>query len=202
MSSSGIVPINSGPLIIRTYNDLSNNNTYLLQTFDQPVSSNYILITSNNGQLIPTSTPTISSITVGNTLRANTSIFSTIQTSSFTSNSFQTTTISVGDISCSSITAQGTALFRGITQNITSGSVIAVDSNYWGKYIFVRSNENVQLTLLTGLDGVFITIRNSAINSTTTLLNVNGGIRTLSNGATITVMYNGSVSQWYSMTNN
>jgi hypothetical protein len=202
MSSSGIVPINSGPLIIRTYNDLSNNNTYLLQSFDQPVSSNYILITSNNGQLVPTSTPTISSITVGNTLRANTSIFSTIQTSSFASNSFQTTTISVGDISCSSITAQGTALFRGVIQNITSGSVIAVDSNYWGKYVFIRSNEDVQLTLLTGLDGVFMTIRNSAINSTTTLLNVNGGTRTLSNGSTITVMYNGSVSQWYSMTNN
>ena len=202
MSSSGITPINSGPLVIRTYNDLSDNNTYLLQTLDRPVSSNYILITSNNGQLVPTATPTVSSITIGSTLRANVSVFSTIQTSTFASNNFQTTVLACGDISCSSITAQGTARFRGITETITSGSVIAIDSTYWGKYVFVRSNENVQLTLLVGTDGAFINIRNSAINSTTTILNVNGGTRTLANGSTIKVMYNGSVGQWYSLTNN
>jgi hypothetical protein len=152
--------------------------------------------------LDPSTTPTISSITIGSTLLANVAAFSTIQTSSFASNNFQTTTLSCGAITCSSVNAQGTALFRGVTQTITSGSVISVDSTYWGKYVFVRSNENVQLTLLTGSDGAFITIRNTAVNSTTTLLNVNGGTRTLANGSTIKVMYNGTLSQWYSLTNN
>lgn len=202
MSSSGITPINSGPLIIRTYNDLSDNNTYLLQAYEQPVSTNYLLTTSNNGQLVPSSSPSVSSITIGNMLRANQSIFSTIVTSTFASNNLQITNLQCGDISCSSITSQGEALFRGVTQTISSGSVINVDSTYWGKYVFVRSNENVQLTLLSGLDGAFITIRNIAINSTTAVFNVNGGVRTLGNGSTIKIMYHALTSQWYSLTNN
>ncbi len=202
MSSSGISPINSGPLIIRTYNDLSENNTYLLQGYDQPVSSNYLLTTSNNGQLIPSSSPSVSSITIGNILRANQSVFSTIVTSTFASNNLQIANLQCGDISCSSIVSQGSALFRGVTQTISSGSVINVDSSYWGKYVFIHSNEDVQLTMLGGSDGAFVTLRNIAINSTTTVFNVNGGIRTLGNGSTMNVMYHALTSQWYSLTNN
>jgi hypothetical protein len=63
MSSSGITALNSGPLIIRTYNNISSsNNTYILKDYDYPVSSNYILITSTNGILSPSNNIYVSSI--------------------------------------------------------------------------------------------------------------------------------------------
>ena len=65
MSSSGIQSISSGPLIIRTYNDSTSSDvTYLLKDYDYPVSSNYVLITSTNGQLVPSDNIYISSITI------------------------------------------------------------------------------------------------------------------------------------------
>lgn len=197
MSGSGIIPVNSGPLCIRTYNDLSDKNTYLLGQYDYPVSSNYILITSNNGQLVPTSTPTISSITVGSSLRCNQSFFSTVETSTFTTGAFGT-----NSLACSSITVNGPAQFRGLIANITDGSVITLTSDYWGKYVFVQSNENVQLTLISAQDGSFMGIRNIAPNSTTTVVNVFGGTRTVPFGSMLQVMYNSTVSQWYSLSNN
>jgi hypothetical protein len=51
--STGIDPIDSAPLIIRTYNDDSADNTFLLTRYDYPVSSNYVLRTSANGALAP-----------------------------------------------------------------------------------------------------------------------------------------------------
>ena len=202
MSGSGHIPVNSGPLCIRTYNDLSDKNTYLLGQYDYPISSNYILITSNNGQLVPTSNPNISSLTVGVSLRCNQSYFSTLETSTFTTGTFTTTSLTCGPVTCSSITANGTAQFRSLITNITSGSVITLNSDYWGKYVFVKSNENVQLTLLGAQDGSFMGIRNIAPNSTTTVVNVFGGTRTVSFGSTLNVMYNSTFSQWYSMSNN
>lgn len=201
MSGSGIVPINSGPLYIRTYNDLSDKNTYLLGQYDHPVSSNYILITSNNGQLVPTSSPTISNLTIGSSLHCSQSFFSTLETSTFATSAFTTTSLECGPVTCSSITANGTAQFRGLITNITQGSVITLNSEYWGKYIFVRSNEDIQLTLLGALDGTFMSIRNIAQNSTTTVVNVFGGTRTLAFNTTLQVMYNSAFSQWYSMNN-
>jgi microcystin-dependent protein len=64
MSSSGINAINSGPLNIRTYNNSSNNNTFILGNYDIPVSSNLILITSTNGQLAPSNNIYVSSIAI------------------------------------------------------------------------------------------------------------------------------------------
>lgn len=202
MSLSGIIPINSGPLVIRTYNDISDKNTYLLGQYDYPISSNYILTTSNNGQLVPTSNPTVSSLTVGSLFRCNQSFFSTLETSTFTTGTFATASLACGPITCSSITANGTAQFRGLITNITEGSVITLNSEYWSKYVFVRSNEHVQLTLIGAQDGSFMSIRNIAQNSTTTVVNVFGGTRTVSFGTTLTVMYNSTFSQWYSMSNN
>jgi hypothetical protein len=76
MSSSGITPINSGPLTFRTYLDSSADNTYLLGQYDYPVSSNRLLITSTGGLLAPSDNVTVSSITVS-TLNADNSIIST-----------------------------------------------------------------------------------------------------------------------------
>lgn len=70
MSSSGIQAVSSGPLIIRTYLDNSNNNTYLLDEYDYPVSTNRILITSTNGLLAPSDNILISSISVSSIISA------------------------------------------------------------------------------------------------------------------------------------
>lgn len=64
MSSAGIDAINSGPLIIRTYNNSSPNKTVVLENYDNPVSSNYVLITSSGGLIVPSDRVTISSISV------------------------------------------------------------------------------------------------------------------------------------------
>ena len=63
MSSSGISATNSGPLAIRTYNS-GSNKTFVLTDYDIPVPPNYVLITSSNGLLVPTNSPSISSIQV------------------------------------------------------------------------------------------------------------------------------------------
>ena len=69
--STGIDPIDSAPLIIRTYNDDSADNTFLLTRYDYPVSSNYVLRTSANGSLAPSDALTqttmgMSSMTISN----------------------------------------------------------------------------------------------------------------------------------------
>ncbi len=64
MSSSGITPLNSGPLLIRTYLDGSNNNTYALGLYEKSVSSNRILITSTAGLIAPSDNIYVSSISI------------------------------------------------------------------------------------------------------------------------------------------
>jgi hypothetical protein len=64
MSSSGITPLNSGPLLIRTYLDGSSNNSYALGPYDKSVSSNRILITSTAGLIAPSDNIYISSISI------------------------------------------------------------------------------------------------------------------------------------------
>jgi hypothetical protein len=60
MSSPGSISVNSGPFVFRTYQteyidpitqgtEYVDNNTYLVQQYDYPVSSNRVLITSTNG---------------------------------------------------------------------------------------------------------------------------------------------------------
>jgi hypothetical protein len=82
MSSSGIQSLSSGPLIIRTYNNSSSSDvTYVLRDYDYPVSSNYVLITSTNGQLVPSNNIYVSSITSA-TFNSDSGRFSTIYLSS------------------------------------------------------------------------------------------------------------------------
>jgi photosystem II stability/assembly factor-like uncharacterized protein len=63
MSSPGIITIDTEPLIIRTNGNGANNNTYVVKTYDYPISSNYILFTSSMGELYLSDSITISSIT-------------------------------------------------------------------------------------------------------------------------------------------
>lgn len=83
MSSSGIQAVSSGPLIIRTYNTSGSSDvTYVLQDYDYPVSSNYVLITSTNGQLVPSNNIYVSSITTSSFnsdfIRASTAYLSSV----------------------------------------------------------------------------------------------------------------------------
>ena len=64
MSSSGVDAVNSGPILLRTYNDNSANNSYVLGRYDIPIPSNYVLITSTNGVIVPSDNITISNITI------------------------------------------------------------------------------------------------------------------------------------------
>jgi len=68
MSSSGITPINSGPLILRTYLNSSSNNTYAVGPYDDPVPANRILVTSTGGLVVPSDTITVSSLLVSTLL--------------------------------------------------------------------------------------------------------------------------------------
>ena len=76
MSSSGITPINSGPIILRTCLN-SSSKTIVLTDYDKPVSSNRVLITSTDGLLAPSDNIYVSSIS-SNTLRSSTINASTI----------------------------------------------------------------------------------------------------------------------------
>lgn len=126
MSSSGTTPINSGPFIIRTYLDQSDQNTYLVGPYDYPVSSNYILITSTNGLLAPTDNPYISSVTVSS-LVATTVTVDELYSSTFIISSNTVSSISVSSLFASSFT-MNSGTISGITLNVCtlSASSIAV----------------------------------------------------------------------------
>jgi hypothetical protein len=152
MSSSGIQSINSGPLIIRTYNEsnntLSTNNTYLLGIYDYPISSNYILITTLNGQLAPTSNPTVSSMTVC-TLSFSTGYSSTLFTSTFNACTITTSTLYVSS----------SAIYRNATSTINLvGTTYNATSDLYGKYVFLQGSGTFNFP--SGFDGTFITLNN------------------------------------------
>jgi hypothetical protein len=132
MSSSGITAINSGPLIIRTYNDNSSNNTYVVGKFDNPVSTNTVLSISTNGLLVPTSNLQISSVNASsifsNTAKISTSYLSSVFAINSTidiNNQVNIESLSGG----TSLSVTGTALFTepGATTTPVS-SLISV----WG----------------------------------------------------------------------
>jgi hypothetical protein len=200
MSSPNILPINSGPLIIRTYNDSSSNNTYLLKQYDYPVSTNYILTTSNNGLLVPTDNPTISSINFSS-INGNTATVS-----SLTVSSILTTSSIIG----STLNINGPAVFRYSTVTITSGTNLTLTQPYWNKYIFINTGGNFVLTLPPSgpINGTFVNITQISNGVTTTVLNVYNGDRTLSNVPPISqnlyLMYNNidPTRPWVSLSNN
>ena len=144
MSSSGIDSINSGPLLIRTYNDSSVNNTILLGTYDIPISSNYVLITSSNGTLAPSNNIYVSSISA----------------SSILSNTISVSTVNVSTLFFSTII--GSTIFTNIlTYSSLIGSSISTN--------ILRSNSIITSTLFsssiyTNFESIS-SLRVSSINS-------------------------------------
>ena len=133
--NAGISAINSGPIVIRTYNDLSGNNTYFLGKYDIPISSNYVLITSTGGKLVPSNAIYVSSITTS-TLIAVSSNVSTLNVSTLTAVSSNVSTLNTNILTTSTFNvstmisnASNTITVRGsvfpsadITYGLGSGS--------------------------------------------------------------------------------
>ena len=133
--NAGISAINSGPIVIRTYNDLSGNNTYFLGKYDIPISSNYVLITSTGGKLVPSNAIYVSSITTS-TLTAVSSNISTLNVSTLTAVSSNISTLNTNILTTSTFNvstmisnASNTITVRGsvfpsadITYGLGSGS--------------------------------------------------------------------------------
>ena len=118
--NAGISAINSGPIVIRTYNDLSGNNTYFLGKYDIPISSNYVLITSTGGKLVPSNAIYVSSITTS-TLTAVSSNISTLNTNILTTSTFNVSTM-ISNAS-NTITVRGSVFpSADITYGLGSGS--------------------------------------------------------------------------------
>ena len=209
MSSPNILSVNSGPLIIRTYNNLTSNNTYLLNKYDYPISSNYILITSANGQLIPTSSPTISSITIGSTITGlQISRLSTVSTNYLSTPLIIGSTIeNSGSIYASTLNINGPALFRNTLSIITaveSPSDIELNSDHFGKYLLVEGIYDTTINLPPSPpNGTNITIRNIMQEKTVDVNGFNGGPKTLQNAITtpntISLIANSNI--WYSLSN-
>jgi hypothetical protein len=215
MSLTTTLAVNSGPLIIRTYNDLTGNNTYLLSTYDTPVSSNRLLMTSTNGRLVPTDQPVISSLVVGSTLYGNNAVFSTLNASTVTGSSISGSTINSGPLVASSLYVNGTAQYTGLIQNYTASGSATIDSSWWGRYNFITSaTADTNYTILNAprpADGTFLTITNAqpasaspiyAITVTGTSMIAGGNTRTIALHSTLRMIYNSTVRLWYSLTNN
>lgn len=163
MSSSGIQSINSGPLIIRTYNQnystLSTTNTYLLGQYETPIPSNYILITTLNGQLAPTNHPIVSSMNVS-TLNINNGFFSTMTGCTINNRVIETSSIITSTLQVSTF-----ANFRAEVSSFALSTTLSeTPSNWWGKYIFVNPTENnqkINLSVTNVSDGIFMVFKNT-----------------------------------------
>lgn len=97
--NGGVTAVNSGPLVIRTYNQqgssassaIQGNTTYIVGNYEYPISSNYVLITSTGGLLKPSDAIYVSSVSMS-TVSSVTGTISTLFTSNiFTNNGYYST---------------------------------------------------------------------------------------------------------------
>lgn len=210
MSGPGITAINSGPLIIRSYNDITGkNNTYILNQYDYPVSSNYVMITSSNGLLAPTDRPYISSITASslNASRMQGSSITTIDLTvtgnfivpvftalSLTASTFAGSSITTNTITAnSSITVSSLNAINSITTSLLfstiRGSTILANTGIFNSTLFVSSLSSVNQTFST-LKGSSLSTTTAVIDSTliaSTITAINYGFSTLT-GSTISAV--------------
>ena len=213
MSSSTPLAVNSGPLVIRTYQDLTSQNTYLLNPYDVPVSSNRVLVTSTNGLLVPTTQPIVSSLIVGSTVYGNVATMSTLTVSTLTASTISGSTIVSGPFVCSSLTSIGPAIFTGSIQNLTNagGFGNVIDSTWWGKYNFLTAtfgSTSYVFNTTRAPDGTFVSLTNAqttppygevVVDGTTRI--AGGGVRSVALYSTLRLIYNSTLNKWYSLTN-
>jgi hypothetical protein len=155
MSSTGIDAINSGPLIFRTYNDNSQNNSYVLGNYDIPISSNYILTTSTGGMIVPSNNINISSITVSS-ITASSITASSITASSITASTINASTITTNNCNASSITVSSIngsvyppiigAAFKAMPVIFTTNSE-TIQADNPGLYLVINNYTNCKIEL-------------------------------------------------------
>jgi microcystin-dependent protein len=180
MSSSGIDAINSGPLILRTYNNTSPYKTIVLENYDIPVSSNYVLITSTNGLIAPSDTIYISSITtstiyamstVTGYLYASTSQISTLNVSTLSASTGYIANFWLSSINGNGYSPSVNSLWRvetnGDMTNANSGNLYLSSPS-----IFISSLNGTNIKGLTNINGNVNIIGSSTL--VTGALNVNG----------------------------
>ena len=157
--NSGIKAVNSGPLVIRTYNDLSGNNTYMVGQYEKAIPSNYVLTTSTGGLLVATSTVQVSSINVASLIMGN-ATFSTLTGSTLIMN---------GPITCTGINYGYTTLSVPSATQIgyTISATIAANSGTTGSN-FAPLTVTVGVWLVTFL--VTFTGMNTFPNSVITIV--------------------------------
>lgn len=153
MNGSGITPFNSGPLLLRTYQDASPNNTYIVRKYDLPISTNYSLITSTNGQLVPSDSVYVSSMAVSSLTGNDTTISTTFE-------SYRQTTTSI----------VSTATLNSTTYGGITGSSIYTNNANANAYVNVTniSTTNMIYTNMTGGPGSLVTMDNLVGNFTLT----------------------------------
>ena len=150
--NSGIKAVNSGPLVIRTYNDLSGNNTYMVGQYEKAISSNYVLTTSTGGLLVATSTVQVSSINVASLIMGNATFStltgSTLNTANLANSSIITAALTTTQLSASSATytAGFYSTLRGSTLStntlvVTSSLTVSTISslNSWNNFLVNNS---------------------------------------------------------------
>jgi hypothetical protein len=137
--NSGIDSINSGPIILRTYND-SKHISVILGDYDIPVPPNRVLITSMNGVITPSDNIYVSTIS-SNDIRTN-SIMNYSDNDMIITNHNGSTYIDVPtagqsiylstvgnlDISCYNIILHGAHL-QSTSSGFTSGKYLNVTLN-------------------------------------------------------------------------
>jgi hypothetical protein len=186
MSSDGVDAINSGPLAIRTYTNSSPYKTVVLENYDYPVPSNYVLITTTNGLLAPSDNIYLSSVRTS-TIFSISSVISSLYVSTAQISSLGVCTMStnvgwVKELSISSINGEiyqpgDSGLWQRTPNPNTSPDI--VNSNSGIVYITAPSFEitSATSTLING-SGPLIINTNTNITATSTVingeLNVNG----------------------------
>jgi len=196
--NSGVTTVSSGPLIIRTYNDQSGNNTYLLSKYEYPVSSNYVLITSSSGQLVPTDAIYVSSVTAS-TISVKNGFFSSLTGLTERVSTISSNTINVAStIVTSSITATNISTSFFVTtyklngSTLTCNNVITSDVTTSTLEASTTTIDTVLTSIITapilsGLSSVYInpSIQTSSI-TTSSITSNNSNNNYLTNNSTIT----------------
>jgi len=140
-------PIDSAPLIIRTYNDDSADNTFLLTRYDYPVSSNRMLLTTSNGTMASSDAlvqPSMgmSSITVS-TYQGSSIVYSTFYASTLQLPSAFYDTITKTTLTTSTITASTFAInvlnIYGMTVSTVSPNNVTVINTAVGSTVQTSS---------------------------------------------------------------
>jgi microcystin-dependent protein len=184
MSSSGIDAINSGPLILRTYTNISPYKTIVLENYDNPVPPNYVLITSTSGLIAPSNSIYISSITTStifsvssivNSLLVSTSQISTLNVSTMSTNVGWVRDLNISSINGVNYSPGVTGLWTLFPNSSTGPDMINANSGTVDINTTTGFNVTATSTLINGLTNINgntnIICNSTLINGA---LNVNG----------------------------